>query len=253
MGKSEPDHDRDHDGTTDDGHANDNRRASHANDNRRAVAPASAEGALAALNALKASFANVDTSAVAGRSGLPLMLFKREGDGTYLIGQKRMVPESGSRWAANVRTFQWGYVAFGAANKKLGEHMVPVSKPLPDVTQLPDLGAKWQEQWSVNMKCIDGTDAGTEVTFKASTDGGTKAIVSLFDAVKNRLESGQHDGNVVPIFLLDKNSYQHPEFGRVWFPVLTIVDFMPLDGPAPAPKPTAPSPEQQPRRRTRVA
>ena len=34
-----------------------------------------------------------------------------------------------------------------------------------------------------------------------STDGGTKSIVGLLDAVKDQLESGQHNGNVVPIFL----------------------------------------------------
>ena len=118
----------------------------------------------------------------------------------------------------------------------------------------PTVSATEWEQWAVDMKAIDGTDAGTEVIFKMSTDGGTKSIVGLLEAVKDRIESGQRDGNVVPIFLLEKDSYQHSEFGRVWYPVLTIVDWMSLDGPAPAsaPKPASPAssaPTEQPGRR----
>ena len=52
------------------------------NDNGQAVLPASTGGALTALEALATALANVDTSSVAGRSGLPLMTFKaREADG----------------------------------------------------------------------------------------------------------------------------------------------------------------------------
>ena len=179
-------------------------------DNGRAVVPASTGGALTSLQALATALSNVDTSSIAGRSGLPMMTFKREGEGTYYFGQKRMIPEVGSRWAANPRTFKRGYVCFGSGKKKLGEHLVSVSKPMPDATKLPDLGFKWQEQWAADMKAIDGTDAGTEVIFKMSTDGGTKSIVGLLEAVKDRIESGQRDGNVVPIFLLEKDSYHTP-------------------------------------------
>jgi len=71
----------------------------------------------------------------------------------------------------------------------------------------------------------------------------------MVDLVRDRLNSGQHNGKIVPIVLLEKDSYQHSQYGKVWFPVLNTVDWMPLDGPAPAPEP---SPVDQPRRR-RVA
>jgi hypothetical protein len=72
----------------------------------------------------------------------------------------------------------------------------------------------------------------------------------LIEAIRDRLNSGQHGGKVSPIVLLRKDSYQHSQYGRVWTPVLEIVDWMPLSGPAPAPAPTSP-PESvpQPRRR----
>jgi len=106
------------------------------------------------------------------------------------------------------------------------------------------------EQWCVNLKCLDGADAGIEVTFKSTTDGGLKAVAGLLDAVRDRLNGGRHDGKVSPVVLLHKDSYQHKEHGRVWYPVPEIVDWMPLSGPAPTPAPaSSPEPTPQPRRR----
>jgi hypothetical protein len=111
------------------------------------------------------------------------------------------------------------------------------------------------------LKCTNGADKGVEVVFKMSTDGGLKAITSLFDAVRDRLNSGQHDGKLSPVMKPEKDWYPHPQYGRTWYPVITIVDWMPLDGPAPTPAPASASPlptspssasEPQPRRR-RVA
>jgi hypothetical protein len=223
-----------------------------ANDNGgSAVVPVPAAGALTSLAALATALNSVDTSIVAGRSGLPMLSFKREGSGTWAFGQKRTVPEEGSSWAVNPASFKWGFVAFND-NKVVGERLVPVSQPRPDVTQLPDVGAKWNEQWAAHMKCTDGVDAGTEVVFKPTTDGGIKAVVGLIEAVRDRLNDNQHDGKVVPIVCLKKDSYQHAQFGRVWLPVLPITGWMPLDGSAPGPKPASPPPVEQPRRR-RVA
>jgi len=245
--KNVPNHDHDRDSD----YANDN--GNHEGPGGKQVAPAPAGGALTSLAALQTALANVNTAAIIGRSGLPMMLFKREGDGTWGYGQKRVIPEPGSRWAINPLTFKWGYVCFGDNNKKLDERLVSVSLPKPLATELPNLGFPWQEQWAVDMKCLDGADAGVEVTYKATTIGGIQAIVALLGLVRDRLNSGQHGGNVVPIALLEKDSYQHSERGRVWIPVLTIVDWMSLDGPAPAPAPVEPTPPVDPPRRRRVA
>jgi hypothetical protein len=240
MIKRKPDHDNhdDHD------HDNDN-------DKGGAVAPAPAGGALASLAALGAALNSVDITSVVGRSGLPMLQFKREGDGTWLFGQKRTVVEDGSRWAINPLSFKYGYICFGDGNKVLGERLVLVSQPMPAVEDLPDKGFPWVPQWCVNLKCLNGADAGIEVTYKPTTDGGIKSVAGLIEAVRDRLNGGQHDGKVSPIVRLLKDSYPHPQYGRVWTPVLDIVEWMALSGPAPAPAPTpAPAePTPQPRRR----
>ena len=99
------------------------------------------------------------------------------------------------------------------------------------------------------MKCTTGTDAGTEVVYKPTTVGGIQAIAGLIEAVRDRLNGGQHDGKVSPIVRFEKDSYQHSQFGRVWTPLLPIVEWMLLNGPAPAPTPASPPPTEQPRRR----
>jgi hypothetical protein len=252
MTKPDPNHDRDSDHSNNHHkEANDNNNK-EANDNKRVVASVPAGGALTSLTALGKVLNSVDTASVRGRSKLPLMQFKSREDGTWMFGQRRTLPEDGSRWAVNVATFEWGYICFDPVNKKkvLDERLVSVGESKPDLTELPDRDAPWQEEWAVNLKCISGADAGVEVAFKISTVGGTQAIAGLIDTVRDRLNGGQHDGKVVPIVILERDSYPHPEHGRVWTPVLTVVDWMPLGGPAPAPTPT--SPPEQPRRR-RVA
>ena len=226
-----------------------------------AVAPAPSGGALAALTSLGTMLNTVDTASVAGRSGLPMLTFKREGDGTWAYGQKKTIVEDDSLWAVNPLTFKRGYICFGLANKVLGEKLLPVSQPMPEVAELPDLGFPWQEEWAVNMKCLSGADAGVEVVFKTTTTGGAQAVAGLIDTIRDRINGGQHDGKVSPIVHLEKDSYQQPPYGKIWFPVMAITDWMSLDGPAtaptsPPPPPTPPtsptSAAEQPRRR-RVA
>jgi hypothetical protein len=235
-----------HNHDNDPGPANDN--GSH----KHEVAPMPAGGALTSLAALSTALNKVDTASVVGRSGKPMLQFKRDGNGTWMYGQKQTIVEDGSRWAVNPLTFKWGFVAFNDNNKP-SERLVPVSQSKPEVAALPNVGFEWQEQWTVDLKCINGADAGIEVTYKASTVGGLQAIGGLIEAVRDRLNGGQHDGKVSPIVLLRKDSYQHSQYGRVWTPPLEIVDWMPMSGPPPAPTPTSPPPTEQPRRSRRVA
>ena len=139
--------------------------------------------------------------------------------------------------------------AGATATRYSAKSWCPISEPLPDVTKLPDKGFPWQQQMAVNLKCVSGTDAGTEVVFKTNTEGGKGEVIRLIEAVRDRL-SGQHEGKVSPIVQLENSSYPHQQYGKTWVPVLTVVDWMSLDGPAPAPEPASPPPPtEQPRRR----
>jgi hypothetical protein len=240
--------------------------SSPANDNAANMAPIAAPPAggtpaslmaQTSIAAIQAALNGVDMSGVSGRSGHPTLLYKSRED-AWMYGQKRTKPEPGSRWASNPASYQRGVVCFSDTGKRLGEYLRSVSEPMIDSTKLPDLGRPWQVQWAVNMKCLDGADAGVEVVYKANTDGGIQAISGQMNEVRDRINRGQHDGKISPIALLESGSYPHEQYGKTGIPLLTIVDWMPLNGPAPAPvAPTPPAPAsppttEQPRRR-RVA
>ena len=132
MSKSDDDHDRD----SDHAHANDNGKGEHEPGSK--IAPAPAGGALTSLAALQTALAGVNTAAIIGRTGLPMLLFKREGSGTWMFGQKKTIPEPGSRWAVNPMTFKYGFICFND-NKVVGEHLVSVSQPKPLITDMQDV------------------------------------------------------------------------------------------------------------------
>ena len=233
----------------------DNRNVSDNSKETALAASSLTGGAVASLAALGTTLNTVDTAAIARRAGLPILTFKsRDGGGIWTIGQKHIVVEAGSDWAVNPHTFQRGYVCFDANKKVVGERLLPVSLPKPNVAELPDLGFPWQEQWAVNMKCLSGADAGKEVVYKAATFGGRQAIVELIDAIRDRFNGGKHGGKVVPIVHLEKYDYPHPQYGKTVNPLLTIVDWVSLEDPEPAPAPASPptspsSSAEQPRRR----
>jgi hypothetical protein len=220
------------------------------------IAPAASAGAMVSLEALGAVLNTVDTATIAGRSGLPMLQFKREGDGTWLHGQRRTVVEDGSRWAVNPTTFRRGYICFSDAKKVVGERLLQVSQPMPDPSELPDKGFQWNQQWAVNLKCLDGADAGLEVVYKPTTVGGIQAIVGLVEEVRDRLNGKMHGGKVSPIVHLGKYDWNSPQYGRIWAPLFDVTAWMSLDGPAPAPAAPPPPPPppsaaaaEQPRRR----
>jgi hypothetical protein len=205
------------------------------------------------LASLSAALNNVDMGSLGGRSGMPLLQFKSRDDGLWTYGQRRTVVEEGSQWAINPTSFMYGFVCFDDNNKVVGERLVPISQPKPDPSQLPDKGFAWQEEWAVNLKCLTGTDAGVEVVFKTNTYGGIQALAGMIDTLRDRLNGGQHDSKVSPVVHLERSSYPHPKHGRIYTPLLTIVGWIPLEGPAPtAPPASVSSPTEQPRRR-RVA
>src|SRR5262245_19729890 len=93
-------------------------RNDHVSDNdnehgSKACATAPSGGALASLAALGKTLNAVDTTSVVGGAGMPMLSFKREGDGTWMYGQKRIVVNDGSRWSVNPLSFRYGYICFG--------------------------------------------------------------------------------------------------------------------------------------------
>lgn len=218
-----------------------------------AIATSTAAGALAALKGLKQGIQNVK-STIMVKGGDPFLRLGK--DGNWVYGQEDIEVEGKSHWAANPLSIQHGWIAWnrdkGADNSggPLGEVMVGLGHPLPPKSSLQDVGHDWDQQISIMMKCLDGTGKGEQVLYKTASVGGVGAMDKLIGAIDIKL--AEDTDAVVPILSLDSDSYKHPTYGKIYFPVLTITGWMTLDGveaveapedsqpadePAPAPEP----------------
>lgn len=181
-----------------------------------------------------------------------MVILKMDRTGHWIFGADQTEVESGSKWAVNPYSFIHGYIAWGDG-AVLGEKMVSMTQPLPEVEAAPPGASKgWEQQIGVSLKCIDGDDAGMEARFTATSVGGKRAVQELALAVAAQVDKDQ--SKPVPVVTLGKDHYQHKSYGRIYTPVFDVVEWVSMDGKAnAAQEPEAPAVEPAPARRRRVA
>ena len=169
------------------------------------------------------------------------VILKMDKTGHWVFGADQTEVEDGSTWAINPFSVVPGFIALGDG-EVLGEKMVPVSSPLPDMDVAPP-GAKrgWETQIGMSLKCLDGEDEGMEARYATTSVGGKRAVQALVLAIAAQVEADQN--KPVPIVILKKEHYQHKSYGRIFSPVFDIQKWIGMDGaveetveePAPAP------------------
>lgn len=175
------------------------------------------------------------------------VIIKMDKTGHWVFGADQTEAEEGAKWAVNPFSFIHGYIAWGEG-EVLGEKMVSVAEPLPELDAAPP-GAKrgWETQVGMSLKCISGEDEGMEARYTVTSVGGKRAVQALAVAIANQVDADQ--SKPVPVVLLKKEHYQHKSYGRIYTPVFEIVEWMGMDGEAKADD----AEESQPARRRRVA
>lgn len=198
--------------------------------------------ALASLGGLGAALQNVvNTTTVS--TGDPYLRLLR--DGGFVYGAENTEVEEGSKWAVNPLSIKHGYACWTRKNPKLkqkdeliGEAMVPATLPKPDRNGLKrltfvDFGgveteAEWAEQVSFQLQCVTGEDAGTETLYKTTSKGGLKATTQLLTEIVNRIGEAT-DGTVVPVIELLSSFYDHPQYGKTFYPVFKVHTWVGMD------------------------
>jgi hypothetical protein len=131
-------------------------------------------------------------------------------------------------WAINPFSFVHGFIAWGDGDV-LGEKMVPVTEPLPEVDPAPPQAKRgWEVQVGMSLKCMDGEDAGMEAKYSVTSVGGKRAVQKLALDIAAQVEKDQ--ANPVPVVKLKKDHYTHKSYGRIFTPVFEIVKWIGLDG-----------------------
>ena len=151
---------------------------------------------------------------VGGRSGLPMLQFKRGRRRHLDVRAEADHPRSRQPLGRQPASFKCGYICFGDGNKMLGERLVSVSQPMPDVTELPDKGFPWQQQMGGQPEVPRRHRRRHRGGLQDRRPSAAQAVAGLIEAVRDRLNGGQHDGKVAPIVRLEKDCYQHPQYGK---------------------------------------
>jgi len=185
-----------------------------------------------------------------------VVIIKMDKTGHWVYGADQTEIEDDSTWAVNPFSFVHGFIAWGDG-EVLGEKMVPVSQPLPELDAAPPNAKKgWEMQVGLSMKCLTGEDKGMEVRYTTTSVGGKRAVQTLAVAIAEQVEKDQ--SKPVPVVELKKDHYSHKSYGKIYTPVFSVLEWVSMTGDADesaedAPAIEAPAEAEAPRRRRRSA
>ena len=193
---------------------------------------------LPAVASLTTALRALDTAA--GPAGS--VIIKMDKTGHWVFGADQTEVESDSTWAVNPFSFIHGYIAWGDG-EVLGEKMVSVSEPLPEMEAAPPNAKRgWEAQIGMSLKCLSGEDKGMEARYTVTSVGGKKAVQALAVAIAEQVEKDQ--SKPVPVVHLKKDHYTHKSYGRIYTPVFEVVEFVSMDGKADEPAAEAEAPAE---------
>ena len=200
---------------------------------------------LPAVSTLTSALRNI-TADVGPAGGTAII--KMDKGGHWVFGSEQTEVETESTWAVNPFSFVHGFIAWGDG-EVLGEKMVSVAQPLPELDTAPP-GAKkgWESQVGCSLKCVSGEDKGMEARYTVTSVGGKRAVQTLAVALADQVEKDQ--SKPVAIVRLKKDSYAHKSYGKIYTPVFEIVEWVGMDGEEAE---AAPAAEEAPTRRRRAA
>ena len=178
-----------------------------------------------------------------------MVILKMDKTGHWVFGADQTEIDDDSTWAINPFSFVHGFIAWGEG-EVLGEKMVPVSEPLPEM-DTPPPGAKrgWEMQVGMSLKCMNGEDKDMEARYNVTSVGGKRAVQKLALDIATQVEKDQT--KPVPVVRLKKDHYTHKSYGRIFTPVFEITQWVSIEGKADeTPAPETPAEPTARRRRT---
>ena len=180
---------------------------------------------LPSVQSLSQSLRALNTGTTLGNT----VILKMDKTGHWVFGADQTEVEADSLWAINPFSFTHGYIAWGDG-EVLGEKMVSVQQPLPELEPAPPQAKRgWEPQVGMSLKCISGEDKDMETRFSTTSVGGKRAVQVLALAIATQVDKDQ--SKPVPVVRLKKEHYTHKSYGRIYTPVFDIVDWVSLDGP----------------------
>jgi len=172
-----------------------------------------------------------------------VVLLKMDKTGHWVFGADQTEVEDDSTWAVNPFSFVHGYIAWGDG-EVLGEKMVSVSQPLPELDAAPPNAKRgWETQIGMSLKCLSGEDQDMEARYSTTSVGGKRSVQALALAIATQVEKDQ--SKPVPVVRLKRDHYTHKSYGKIFTPVFEILEWISVTGES------ADTPEEEPTERRR--
>jgi len=176
------------------------------------------------------------------------VILKMDKTGHWVFGADQTEVEDDSTWAVNPFSFVHGFIAWGDG-EVLGEKMVSVAQPLPELEAAPPNAKKgWEMQVGLSLKCLTGEDKNMEARYTTTSVGGKRSVQSLAMEIAAQVEKDQ--SKPVPVVRLKKDHYTHKSYGRIFTPIFEITQWVSLEGKDETPAPETPAEPTARRRRT---
>jgi hypothetical protein len=164
-----------------------------------------------------------------------VVIIKMDKTGHWVFGADQTEVEADSTWAVNPFSFVHGFIAWGDGDV-LGEKMVSVSEPLPEMDDAPPMAKRgWEVQVGMSLKCLTGEDKGMEARYTTTSAGGKRGVQTLAVAIAEMVD--KDPSKPVPVVLLKKEHYQHKSYGRIFTPLFDIQSWVSMDGEEPEVEP----------------
>ena len=200
---------------------------------------------LPAVSSLSTALRSLESEVAPGG----VAILKMDKTGHWVYGADQTEVEDDSLWAVNPFSFVHGFIAWGDG-EVLGEKMVSVAQPLPELDGAPPAAKRgWETQVGFSLKCLIGEDKGLEARFSTTSVGGKRAVQALAAAIATQVETDQ--ATPVPVISLKKEHYQHKSYGKIYTPVFDVVEWVGMDAEADAIDAAPEAEAEEPTRRRR--
>lgn len=167
--------------------------------------------------------------AIESQMGAPsgIVIIKMDKTGHWVFGADSTEIETDSKWAINPFSFIHGYIAWGVG-EVLGEKMVSITQPLPELDAAPAGAPKgWETQVGMSMKCISGEDKDMEVRYTTTSIGGKRAVQGFAVILANQVD--KNPTKPVAVVKLGKDFYNNQQYGKIFFPVFDVQEWVSMD------------------------
>ena len=142
---------------------------------------------------------------------------KLDKSGVWIVGEDVVVDQEACKFKASIPNVLYGLTAWhnGEAVKEM---LYSASEPpvSPDMLGPLPPEVKVEQCFAMPLRCVEGPFKGDKFVYKSSSPSAWNAF-GIF------LRQARAQGTETPLMMLDKSSYRHKKYGKIFTPIFTVI------------------------------